>query len=388
MKLNIKKTQIVVFTKGKNQFLTDFFFNGVKLKQVSFYKYLGNLFYENLSFKPNLEFVVKKATKASFLFWKYLNRFHNMKVSEILLLYDSLIVPILLYGCEVWGPMVSPKEIENTIELFNRKMLRRVLKVGDRCTKIPLYCETGRLPLEYEIKLKVLKYLFQIRRWDEKKLCLKAFDDMISYSNKYKDYIENLFQEIGLSLDVFHNSSIEEILVSEDMFMEKARNVLIQNFLNLVHTEMDFFFYNQIYPKNSIIFGFKKYLDVIPNQWKRSVFTRFKIGNHRLNVEIGRWRKVERHLRRCRFCFCGSIEDENHLLFHCPYFQEKRDVFYSKITEIIPNFRNAEIPVQRRLMYIEEIPDMIFIVSDYINFIMNQVNKMYDSENIGIILNI
>ena len=88
MKVNIKKTQIVVFTKGKNQFLTDFCFNGVKLKQVSFYKYLGNLFYENLSFKPNLEFVVKKATKASFLFWKYLNRFHNMKVSEILLLYD------------------------------------------------------------------------------------------------------------------------------------------------------------------------------------------------------------------------------------------------------------------------------------------------------------
>ena len=61
MKINIKKTQIVVFTKGKNQFLTDFFFNGVKLKQVSFYKYLGNLFYENLSFKPNLEFVVKKS---------------------------------------------------------------------------------------------------------------------------------------------------------------------------------------------------------------------------------------------------------------------------------------------------------------------------------------
>ena len=174
--------------------------------------------------------------------------------------------------------------------------------------------------------------------------------------------------------------------------MEKARNVLIQNFLNLVHTEMEknkkIFFYNQIYPKNSIIFGLKKYLDVIPNQWKRSVFTRFKIGNHRLNVEIGRWRKVERHLRRCRFCFCESIEDENHLLFHCPYFQYKRDVIYSKITEIIPNFCNAEIPVQRRLMYIEEIPEMIFIVSDFINYIMNQVNKMYDSENIGIILNI
>ncbi len=62
-------------------------------------------------------------------------------------LSDRMIVPIMLYGCEVWRP-------ENYIETkkLHFKFLKLILWVHGRTTNNILYGELGRFSLEIQIK--------------------------------------------------------------------------------------------------------------------------------------------------------------------------------------------------------------------------------------------
>ena len=53
---------------------------------------------------------------------------------------------------------------------------------------------------------------------------------------------------------------------------------------------------------------------------KRQVITRWRLSNHKLLIETGRYRVpyVERADRKCHEC--GVVEDESHAIFTCPAF--------------------------------------------------------------------
>ena len=66
----------------------------------------------------------------------------DFEIDTKLHLFDAVIKPILLYGCEVWG-----FESMEQIEVFHRHFLRRVLRVRKTAPKAMIYGE-----LEKELK--------------------------------------------------------------------------------------------------------------------------------------------------------------------------------------------------------------------------------------------
>ena len=63
------------------------------------------------------------------------------------------------------------------------------------------------------------------------------------------------------------------------------------------------------------------YLDTISNRSHRVCYSKMRISNHRFAIETGRFRKIPRDERCCLFCKEQSIaviEDEKHILLHCP----------------------------------------------------------------------
>ena len=60
---------------------------------------------------------------------------------------------------------------------------------------------------------------------------------------------------------------------------------------------------------------------------KRIIITRWRLNNHELKVETGRYEipYLERHLRVCSLC--SVLEDENHVLFDCPFYDDIRMIF-------------------------------------------------------------
>ena len=68
------------------------------------------------------------------------------------------------------------------------------------------------------------------------------------------------------------------------------------------------------------------YLTVNTNKKVCTSFTKFRLSNHKLLVERGRWTisKLDYKLRKCNLCNSGDIEDEYHITLVREQFSDAR----------------------------------------------------------------
>ena len=67
---------------------------------------------------------------------------------------------------------------------------------------------------------------------------------------------------------------------------------------------------------------------------------KFKISNHKLMIELGRYQRdhITRESRLCPWCKSNQVENESHFLFQCRY-SFQRETVLNRVNEIIPNFQ-------------------------------------------------
>mgnify|MGYP000049943289 CR=1 FL=1 len=78
-------------------------------------------------------------------------------------------------------------------------------------------------------------------------------------------------------------------------------------------------------------FVFEPYIDLIDNRLHRIAFTRIRLSSHRLAIEEGRFRNIERNNRICRCCTMNVIENEYHFVLVCPFYRSIR-------SELLPRY--------------------------------------------------
>ena len=64
---------------------------------------------------------------------------------------------------------------------------------------------------------------------------------------------------------------------------------------------------------------------------------RFRISNHKLSVETGRWHNVEYDDRKCPLCTSDSLGDEYHYLLECSFFKSLRHKYINPFYYKRPN---------------------------------------------------
>ena len=72
----------------------------------------------------------------------YLRKHKHMPVNIVFELFDTLIKPILLCACEIWGSKMGKE-----IEIMHINFIKTVLGVKPSTNTCLLYAETGRFPL-------------------------------------------------------------------------------------------------------------------------------------------------------------------------------------------------------------------------------------------------
>ena len=100
--VNEKKTKIVIFSHSITRDCS-FTLNGNILEQVEQYKYLGIILHYNGSFRKAVDTLLGSARKVLYLLR---NKTKSLQISSpylLCLLFEVLVEPVLLYGCEVWG---------------------------------------------------------------------------------------------------------------------------------------------------------------------------------------------------------------------------------------------------------------------------------------------
>ena len=148
--VNIDKTKIVIFCKRKVTEFPAFLFGHRILENVDDYTYLGVIFNYNGSFDKA---IAKQILQGKRAFYALLARVKKLRIPiDIALeLFNQMVLPILLYGSEIWGFQNITQ-----IEVLYRKFLKCLLHINSNTPNVMVYGETGTHPIEIHVVTRMI----------------------------------------------------------------------------------------------------------------------------------------------------------------------------------------------------------------------------------------
>ena len=222
-----------------------------------------------------------------------------------------------MYGSEIWG-------FENTsiIESFYLKSLKQLLGLRKTIPSYMVYAETGKYPLYVKIKMRMIKYVTSLLEGEGNKLSEIILNIMINDDRQGNEYkwiagVKGILNDTGFAFLVNqlhnikpHTQSIEQTLI--DQSKQK---------LNTDTSKCKT--YNYIKDKH----GMEYYLNLNLNlkcldEHHTNALLKFRTSNHKLPIELGRYRNIPREDRLCPFCL--EVGDEFHFIFKCSKFHAAR----------------------------------------------------------------
>jgi len=152
LEVNVNKTKVMIFSKGKIRLKYEFKLQNKTVEIVDSYSYLGLIFKYNGNFNETRKKLARQAQKSLFSIYKSI-RNQYIPIDLQLKLFDAMVEPILLYGSEIWG-----YENIKIIEQVHLQFCKRILKVRTTTPNFMVYGELGRFPLEIKVKMRMVSY--------------------------------------------------------------------------------------------------------------------------------------------------------------------------------------------------------------------------------------
>ncbi len=330
LELNTDKTKVVVFRAGgRLSRLDSWSYNDTPLDIVNCFTYLGiNLFYTGSFAKTQLT-LAKQGRKAIFSLKKMVKQFSGLDPLVLCDLFDKMVLPILTYGCEVWGFHPS-----DAIERVHRDYMRSVLKVRTTTLNEFLYGELGRLPLRCIRHVRIVKYWFKILQSPDRRLISSLYLIQKSHMESHENIVNwaSLLRDMLCSYgfgDVWLNQGVGDIDNFMIVFKQRVKDVYNQTW----HAKLEESRKAITYRNFMHCIKPQVYLTSVHNVKYRSALIKFRLRNTHLRVETGSWNgptAVAYHLRTCQFCNKNQLEDEYHFVMSCPLYSEIRRSYIPK----------------------------------------------------------
>ena len=178
----MNKTKVLVFKNGgqlaKNE---KWFLKGQKIETTGLYKYLGVYFSRNLSWHKHLNQAATQAKKVFVCIFRNLKILGNIPYQSFFKIFDAKVLPILLYGSEVWG-----LQHFDTIEKIHLYVCKKYLGVKINTSSLMVFGECGRFLLYIYSNIKVIKYWLRLFDMPAYRLPKKCYNMMIEYDKNGK----------------------------------------------------------------------------------------------------------------------------------------------------------------------------------------------------------
>ena len=326
MQINLDKTKIVVFRKGgylgRNE---KWHYNQQSIEVVNSYVYLGTNFSTRMSFVNVSIPLVSKAKRCVNDILFSLNNLSHFDLSLYLKLFDAKIKPILSYASELWG-MSDLIEIER-VHLY---ALKRFLNVSLHCSNKRIYAETGRYPLSIEHKLHCVKYWLKIKHFDNKRIVKQAYECLFNLTTKgncnWVSSIRDLLCSNGYGI-VWITGEVG----NTQCFLRAFKQTLIDNYFQNWNTRMLSDEHCSWYYGLKPLIATELYFSHVHLKLNlRNILTKFRLGVSQINCHRYRF-ETDIILKHCPFCIQTCFEDENHVMFICPVYNDSRKEFLSHL---------------------------------------------------------
>lgn len=339
MVVNLKKSEIIVFRNGGPlRKYERWVYRGEHIKVTSTYKFMGLLFTPKLSWHSATTKLAAQARKSLYQIKRFEKPFGKFCHKEYFKIFDSMVIPILTYGSEIWG-----YDTKKCVEQIQTKFCKNFLGINSSVNDAMALGECGRFPLAINYHIKFIKYWVRLIHMDPNRypkqcyLMLKKYDDIgrINWVTKVREFLFKYgFGFVWLSQDIGN----------ETYFIKQVKQRLKDCSFQMWHNDINTSSRCDLYKNVKTLLNVEKYLNLdIKPYYKRSL-SRFRCSSHKLNVELGRHFNIERENRICVYCFMQKdalvIEDEFHAFFVCEKFKIIRDLYLNTWFNALPSLQN------------------------------------------------
>ena len=242
-------------------------------------------------------------------FYEWLHVNDDTPIQTKLEVLGACMFSAYLYGVETWYKI---DEVGDDLLLLERKFLKRILGVKSNVPDDLLYLELDCADILTFSKQRQYNFYHNLLKLGEEESVCRKLVSLFHYLPMF-DYYR------GLRKDAVKRSKTTRIERSKS-----NTNTLSERYHQLIDLRYNHIVYNSFVP-----------------EYLRVVITRWRLSNHDLRIETGRYVRpiIPRNMRFCSVCV-ESVEDEEHALFYCPLYDDVRRNYtnflecYSQITEI------------------------------------------------------
>ena len=364
LQVNTSKTKITIFSTNnrKKKDPPVFKMNDETIEIVDSYIYLGIEFFKNGKFFKARKRACDQAQKAMFALLKKC-RTHNLPIDLQLQLFDTAVMPVLLYGAEVWG-----YEDNKIIETIQLKFLKYIMSLKKNTPSSIVYGELGRMPVELLIKQRMINYWAKIISSKDMKI------NKILYRIMFNLHEQKQFEWPWLTSikNILNNCGMGNIWIEHNFRNKKWLSQAIKLRLSDQYKQQ---WFNSMEESNSLRnylliktqFGPESYMDTLPAKLARSM-RKFRTNNHKLPIEANKYDGTPREDRKCQKCNLGDLGDEYHYLMRCTYYNDLRKKHIPKKFYHRPNVINY-----RKLMGSSN-RNLLIRLAKFISEIMTTIN--------------
>ena len=318
LNVNIDKTKVIIFSRGKTRKFKSFRFGNNTINVVDDYVYLGTTFNYNGTFnkaKAKQALQAKKATFSLITKIKQLNLTFETSVE----LFERLIIPVLLYGSEIWG-----YENSKILQTMVNNVMRKFLRLHKSTPMCMINGELGLKEISEYIDNRMMNFWFQTETGEEGKIStilykwIKILHNKNTYNSPWIGKVEATLEHMGMS------SLFDVITNTKKSWFKNNTKVRLNNIYTHIWSES--VFNNSVclnYRAMTVVKKTQNYILKLPKKYVY-ILCKFKCANHRLPIVEGRYTGIPVHERTCTLCTTNDIGDEFHYLFNCAFFHSQR----------------------------------------------------------------
>ena len=279
---------------------------------------MGTKFNHNGKFEVAMAKQKLKADKAKYSLLAK-GRQLNLTVDTFIELLENLVIPVLLYGSEIWG-FSNPKQLQ----VMLNHTLRRFLRLHRTTPTCMLIGELGLKEVSEYIENRMLNFWYKVATGEENRISTILYKWLNTLYNQ-NIYISPWLHKIKTSLNLMGESNLF------DNVRDLPGPIWFKNKIKLRLSDI----YNQKWSSdktnNSVCLNYRlmtdqkalqKYFN-LPRQHMYAL-CKFKCANSRIPTITGRYSNKPLEDRTCTVCESNEIGDEFHYLFKCSKFKDER----------------------------------------------------------------
>lgn len=245
-------------------------------------------------------------------------------------LFDSLVIPVLLYCSEIWDAFSKYKDSEPH-EHIHTKFLKEILGVHSKSCNNACRAELNRIPLTAKIKFNIIKYWAHIVS-KENTLLYKIYKETYN-TNAWTTHAKNILNRLGYSFIIINPELINLHLTN---IKQRIIDIENQEQIKMITMTHKLKLFNQLIKSQSE----PPYLNVLHTRKDRSTIAKLRLSAHKLAIEAGRYDNLDVNSRVCLNCNKNQIETEIHFLLSCEQYNQNRNILFKEITNHNPFFMN------------------------------------------------